>query len=382
MGKMFNFISHKKIILALNILSICLIFLCIYSISSVVTGSLLFFVSISGLIAVIIPISIGVIHRSTSQQIFKQASNMAVQFRQSGLYEGELNVKTYNETALVFVDVFNQLIQSAVTNQNLLNDVASQLGVDAQELSDNASEIVSNMQHQLTSTAQVQSTIHELSVAVELAVSTAEKTHELSNESETEGSNGKLVMTKAITGVMMLSESVNDMSVIIKKLGDDSQSIGSIIEVITGVAAQTNLLALNAAIEAARAGEQGRGFAVVADEVRSLASKTQDSAQKIDEIINLLLSHVNDAIAVIETSDKQAETADEQMEGVIISYSNIVGLMLEVSNHSKGLLSASLNSQSSTETAVNSLNSILECSKNSIDKSNSLIDKSMKLGIN
>ncbi len=380
MGKMFIFISHKKTILALNVLSICLILVSVYSISGVVISGLLFFVLISGLIAVIIPISIGIINRSTNQKVFAQASEMAVQFRQSGVYECDLSINTYNKAALAFVDDFNQLMQSAVINQKLFNDVVSQLGFDAQELSDNASEIVSNMQHQLISTAQVQSTIHELSAAVELAFSTAKKTHDLSNESETEGANGKLIMTEAITGVMLLSDSVNDMSVIIKKLGDDSQSIGSIIEVITGVAAQTNLLALNAAIEAARAGEQGRGFAVVADEVRSLASKTQDSAQKIDEIITLLLSHVNDAIAVIETSSDQAENADEHMEGVIISYSTIVGLMLEVSNQSKGLLNASLSPQSSAETAINSLNSILEFSKNSIDKSNSLIAKSMELG--
>jgi len=173
-----------------------------------------------------------------------------------------------------------------------------------------------------------------------------------------------------------LSESVDDMSTIVKRLGDDSQSIGSIIEVITGVAEQTNLLALNAAIEAARAGEQGRGFAVVADEVRTLASKTQNSAQKIDQIITLLLNHVKDALEIIETSTEYASKADEQMENVIVSYSEIVGLMLEVANHSKGLLESNLNSKTSAETAVENLNMILQ---SSIDKSSVLVSKSMEL---
>jgi len=380
MGKIWVFFSHKKVILVSSILSVLLISTSIVSLHDIISSHQLVLVAVSSVIAVVIPIVIGAINRNTSQQMFKQAATLAMKCQQGESCEDTLIPQSYHESVIEFVELYNQLITSVMANQSLFKDVASQLGVDAQDLSGIATEISNNMQQQLTSTAQVQSTITELSAAVDLASNTAEKAHELSQKSETEGANGKLIMTEAITGVMMLSESVNDISVVIKKLGDDSQSIGSIIEVITGVAAQTNLLALNAAIEAARAGEQGRGFAVVADEVRSLASKTQDSAQKIEAIISLLLNHVKDAVAIIDDSAKQADKADEQMEGVIVSYSEIVGLMLEVSNHSNSLLSSSLNSQASAENAVSSLNTILDASQNAIDKSDALISKSMKLG--
>ena len=123
---------------------------------------------------------------------------------------------------------------------------------------------------------------------------------------------GQAEVLKTQSSINALATKVADASLVINNLSDDSRQIGSVLEVIQGIAEQTNLLALNAAIEAARAGEQGRGFAVVADEVRNLARRTQDSTRQIQTVIEKMQASTSKAVSVMDEGQAQAQVSVEQ----------------------------------------------------------------------
>ncbi|WP_455203407.1 methyl-accepting chemotaxis protein [Kaarinaea lacus] len=169
--------------------------------------------------------------------------------------------------------------------------------------------------------------LSQLMHTVNVVADTAARALSVAQETEEVGNNGKVVLTEAMGNVASVGESINEAGAIVEKLGEESESINSVVSVIKGVAEQTNLLALNAAIEAARAGEQGRGFAVVADEVRSLANKTQGYAEDIAQIVQKLITYVKDANTAISDSVQLSNSSDELIESVVVAYSELVGSM-------------------------------------------------------
>ncbi|BFT29170.1 hypothetical protein D210916BOD24_03460 [Alteromonas sp. D210916BOD_24] len=131
------------------------------------------------------------------------------------------------------------------------------------------------------------------------------------NEATTAASEGRQIVQQTVTSIQQLAENVRETADVIARLESDSNKVGSVLDVIKGIAEQTNLLALNAAIEAARAGEQGRGFAVVADEVRTLASRTQQSTEEIQSTIEQLQSAAHSAVEVMARGTEQAGSSVE-----------------------------------------------------------------------
>ena len=166
--------------------------------------------------------------------------------------------------------------------------------------------------------------MQEMSTTVMEVSRNAQGAEESAREAEQEALAGNQVVSSTIEAINGLSKDVDMAAKVIHKLETESENIGAVLDVIKSIAEQTNLLALNAAIEAARAGEQGRGFAVVADEVRTLASRTQESTQEIQTTIERLQTGAAEAVTVMDKSKHTAESSVDHAEKAGVSLNTII----------------------------------------------------------
>ena len=199
--------------------------------------------------------------------------------------------------------------------ENVIQEIsgaASQLSAAATETSTVTAQSNSGIQQQRLETDQVATAMNEMNATVHEVASNASIAADAAKQADDALTDGKRVIAETITTIDNLAQEIGKAASVIHSLEEESETISSVIDVIRGIADQTNLLALNAAIEAARAGEQGRGFAVVADEVRTLASRTQESTQEIENMIGRLQSGSKDAVNVMAMSQEQAKRGVEQ----------------------------------------------------------------------
>lgn len=194
-----------------------------------------------------------------------------------------------------------------------LRSMIHQINLDAKELegaSNKMSTVMggssSDLQNQLAEVERVVSAMQEMSASALQIARHAEESARITSDADEQSDEGKVVVVEAMGAVDTLANMVSKASTVINNLESESENIGSVLAVINGIAEQTNLLALNAAIEAARAGEHGRGFAVVADEVRTLATRTQQSTEEISNMIDNLQAGTREAVEVMERGREQA----------------------------------------------------------------------------
>ena len=204
-----------------------------------------------------------------------------------------------------FMDKLQTVIGRVVETSQPLNELAANLN----EVAETANQSIGL---QRSASNRAKSAIDEINHNVSDIADSATLAAQAASEAHDTASNGHKIVAQTVGSIQKLASNVLNIQDVIRQLERDSSKVGSVLDVIRSIAEQTNLLALNAAIEAARAGEQGRGFAVVADEVRTLASRTQESTLEIQETIGKLQQVAKSAVQVMEESAAQAQISVEK----------------------------------------------------------------------
>lgn len=194
--------------------------------------------------------------------------------------------------------------------------ISSDLSNSAKQANDASAAASSTIHTQQNKTLSISTAMNEMAYSIQGVVENAAESASLSKDGLEKADNGKNTATSTINEINALAENLQEAVKVIKSLEKSSSEIGSVIDVIQSISEQTNLLALNAAIEAARAGEQGRGFAVVADEVRTLAQRTGESTTEIQNMVSALQNGTLDAVNVMEKSFSQAANTVEKSRDI------------------------------------------------------------------
>jgi len=220
--------------------------------------------------------------------------------------------------------------------------------------------------------SEMNSSIQEVKENITYAAESAEKANSATND----GSN---IVQSAETNIHDMAGQIDDTSYALGELEKDTQLVGQVVEVISGIAEQTNLLALNAAIEAARAGEQGRGFAVVADEVRTLAKKTQESTGQITEIIDRLQSQAKKAVSVMDKSQAKVAISVENMTETTQTLKQISTSVATITDMNRIIVAASEQQSQMADTMHGNMGSISKVAHGTAESVQQLSDAENKI---
>lgn len=247
-----------------------------------------------------------------------------------------------------------QTVDQLATSSEELTASAQQTGKAAEHIAESVQEVASSTETQVQSVVESEQSIGHVTTGMQQISHHAQNVATGAIHSSELAQQGSESLETAVSQMGKIHETISDVAHVIKGLGESSQEIGQIVEDITSIASQTNLLALNAAIEAARAGEAGRGFAVVADEVRKLAEQSSQSAAKITRMITTIQAETNQAVQSIDTGTKEVVTGMEVVSTAEESFQRIKTSVQEVASQIQEVSAASQQMSATTEQLLRS----------------------------
>lgn len=276
----------------------------------------------------------------------------------------DIEVKRDNELSAIAIS-FNKMIGEMRGLVTHASQSSEKLTTAASEMTQVSAEAKKSINTQREEIEQVAAAMNEMVATAQEISRNAESADQGARTTSTQAIEGNEIVDQAVDATNLLVKDVENVSDRIKTLEADSDSIGSIVDVIKGIAEQTNLLALNAAIEAARAGDQGRGFAVVADEVRSLAQRTQVSTEEIQNAIERLQAGTNNASSAMLAGQEKAQSAGDKASQAGEALRSIASAVQEITDMNALIASASDEQTSVSEEINKSLVTLHDTSNNS-----------------
>ncbi len=333
--------------------------------------------SIIGVFAGLLGITVAFLVISSITRGLRDAIRVAQSVAAGNLIE-EVHVEGSDEIAQLLnaLSIMRNKLHQMI---NEMNQASTELAASAEELAAVSEDTNRTLHEQQSEVQQAATAINEMSATVQEVARSAQDTANSATHASTEAHLGQQEVGNTIDSISSLATAVEDATRVIHQVGEDSSDISTVLDVIKSIAEQTNLLALNAAIEAARAGEQGRGFAVVADEVRTLAKRTQESTKEIEEVIVRLQDSSKNAVHAMEDGRSQTEASVKQAAKAGTSLETITQAISHISDMNTQIASAAEEQSAVAEEINRNITAISDVAEQNAAASNQITASSEEL---